>query len=388
MDTKIPRDPANDYTQEMAAARRDFARAHTGAPLETVGSFAIDPGVCAGNIEQFMGCAQVPIGLAGPLRVNGEYARGDFYVPMATTEGTLIASYNRGMKVLSEAGGVLTTVSEDIMQRSPGFIFEDARKARDFRAWVAAHFNEIKAIADATSSIGRLRDIDPYTASKFLFLRFNYTTGDAAGQNMVSKATHAACEWIRANCPLVEHFYLESNLATDKKTSYINTLRTRGKRVTAEARVPRELLLARMRVTPEQLRHQRSVSATGAYLAGANSNGSHSANAIAAIFIATGQDLGNVAESAAAISFVEVLENGDYYLSITIPALICATHGGGTGLPTQRECLELLGCQGTGHARKLAEIIAATTLAGDLSLAAAIAAEEWVSAHEKYGRNR
>jgi hydroxymethylglutaryl-CoA reductase (NADPH) len=372
----------------MAAVRRDFAAAQTGAVLDTIGSHAIDPAACSGNIEHFIGCAQVPIGLAGPLRVKGEHAQGDFYIPLATTEGTLVASYNRGMKVLTEAGGVTVTISEDIMQRSPGFIFDSARDAKAFRAWLVEHFEEIKAVADATSSVGRLRDIDPYTASKFLFLRFNYTTGDAAGQNMVSKATHAACEWIRANCPLVEHYYLESNFSTDKKHSHINTLRTRGKRVVAEASVPRELLAQRMRVTPEQLRHQRSVSMTGAFLAGASNNGPHSANAIAALFIATGQDLGNVAESSAGISFAEVLDNGDYYFSITIPALIVATHGGGTGLPTQRECLELLGCHGTGKVHKFAEIVAATVLAGDLSLACAIAAEEWVSSHEKYGRNR
>ncbi|MFM1920633.1 MAG: hypothetical protein RLZZ303_2267 [Candidatus Hydrogenedentota bacterium] len=388
MSDKIPRSTEDDYTGLMAGERRRFAESKTGAALNTVGRHAIDPASCRGNIEHFIGCAQVPIGLAGPLKIDGEHARGDFYVPLATTEGTLVASYNRGMKLLTESGGVITTISEDIMQRSPGFIFENARDARAFRAWVVEHFDAIKAVADATTTVGRLRDIDPYTASKFLFLRFNYTTGDAAGQNMVSKATHAACEWIREHCPLVKHHYLESNFSTDKKFSHMNQIRTRGKRVTAEAAIPRELLARHMRVTPEQLRHQRSVSSTGAFLAGANNNGSHSANAIAALFIATGQDLGNVAESSAAIAFVEVLENGDFYCSLTIPSLIVATHGGGTGLPTQRECLELLGCTQRGSAPKLAEIVAATALAGDLSLSCAVAAEEWVASHEKYGRNR
>lgn len=388
MSTKIPRSPDEDYSPEMAAERRAFAARQTGAALDTVGKYAIDPAACKGNIEHFIGCAQVPIGLAGPLRVRGEHAEGNFYIPLATTEGTLVASYNRGMKLLTEAGGVMVTVSEDIMQRSPGFIFQNAREAKAFRTWIVEHFDEIKAIADATSSVGRLREIDPYAASKFLFLRFNYSTGDAAGQNMVSKATLAACEWIRANCPLAKHYYLESNFSTDKKFSHMNQLRTRGKRVTAEATIPRELLQQRMRVTPEQLRHQRSVSSTGAFLAGANNNGSHSANAIAALFIATGQDAGNVAESSAAVAFMEVLDDGDFYLSLTIPSLIVATHGGGTGLPTQRECLQLLGCTGPGMALKLAEIVAATALAGDLSLSCAVAAEEWVSSHEQYGRNR
>ncbi len=388
MSTKIPRDAQNDYTPEIAAARRGFVAQHTGASLETVGNYAIAPAACAGNIENFIGCAQVPIGIAGPLRVNGEYAQGDFYVPLATTEGTLVASYNRGIKLVSEAGGVLTTVSEDIMQRSPSFIFDNAREARAFREWVAEHFAEIKAVADATSSVGRLRDIDPYASNKFMFLRFNYTTGDAAGQNMVSKATHAACEWIRANYPKLRHYYLESNFSTDKKHSAINVLRTRGKRVTAECTIPRDLLIQRMRVSPEQLRHARAMSMTGAFIVGANSNGSHVANAVAALFIATGQDLGNVAESSAATSFIEVTDSGDFYISLTIPALIVATYGGGTGLPTQQECLALLGCQGKGNAKKLAEITAALALAGDLSLASAITAEEWVTAHEKYGRNR
>lgn len=384
MEEKIPRSRENDYTPEMARQRRDY----TGARLDMVGAYAIDPESCRGNIEHFIGCAQVPIGLAGPLLINGEHAQGKFLIPLATTEGTLVASYNRGMKVLTEAGGVMTTVSDDRMQRSPGFVFENARDAKAFRAWVADHFQDIKAIADATTSVGRLQDIDSYPSNKFLFLRFNYTTGDAAGQNMVGKATHAACNWIMQQCPLPRKFYLESNFSTDKKHSYMNTLRTRGKRVTAEATIPRDLLFQRMRVTPEQLRHQRSVSTTGAFMVGANNNGSHSANALAALFIATGQDVANLAESSAATAFVEVLDNGDFYMSITIPALIVATYGGGTALPTQRECLELMDCYGAGKALKFAEIVAATALAGDLSLACAIAADEWVSSHEKYGRNR
>ena len=388
MSAKIPRHADDDYTASAAEDRRAYIHDQTGAALDTVGQYAIDPAEGRGNIEHFVGCAQVPMGIAGPLLVRGEHADGEFHVPLATTEGTLVASYNRGMKLLTESGGAAVTISDDAMQRSPGFIFETAREARDFKLWVAEHFDDIKAVADATTSVGRLRDIDPYTAAKFLYLRFNFTTGDAAGQNMVTKAVHAACEWIRARYPAIEHYYLDSNISTDKKASQINVLRTRGKRVTAEAVVPRDVLKRIMRVTPEQMRHARSVSQTGAFLAGANNNGSHSANAMAALFIATGQDVGNVAESSAAISFVEVLDDGSLYYSITIPALIVATFGGGTGLPTQRECLQMLGCVGKGKVGKLAEIVAATALAGDLSLSCAIAAEEWVESHEKYGRNR
>jgi hydroxymethylglutaryl-CoA reductase (NADPH) len=327
-------------------------------------------------------------GIAGPLRVNGEHARGDFYVPMATTEGTLVASYNRGMKLLHAAGGVTTTVMDDRMQRAPAFGFDSARQARAFGEWVTAHFPDIRREAQATTRAGRLHDIEQFSASRYLFLRFNFTTGDAAGQNLAGRATARACDWIRDNYPGVRHFCLESNLATDKKSSQINILKTRGKRVTAEATIPAELIREVMHTTPEQMFRARQVSNLGGLLAGVNNNGNHSANGITALFVATGQDIANVAESSAALVHTEVLADGSYYYSITIPALIVATHGGGTGLPTQRECLALLGCYGTGQVRKLAEIVAATVLCGEISLGSAVVSGEWVAAHERLGRNR
>jgi hydroxymethylglutaryl-CoA reductase (NADPH) len=246
----------------------------------------------------------------------------------------------------------------------------------------------IREEAEATSSVAKLSYIDPYLATKFVYLRFNYTTGDAAGQNMVGRATFAACSWILDHYQGIRHFYLESNFATDKKASQINIMRTRGKRVTAEAVVKRNVLVERMRVEPEALAYHAQVANVGAFLSGANNNGCHSANAITAMFIATGQDVANVAESSAGVTYAELTPEGDLYLSITIPSLIVATHGGGTGLPTQRECLAVLGCVGRGKVNKLAEIVAGVALAGELSLAAAISSSDWVSSHERYGRNR
>jgi hydroxymethylglutaryl-CoA reductase (NADPH) len=206
---------------------------------------------------------------------------------------------------------------------------------------------------------------------------------------MVGRATFAACSWILDQYPQpVERFYLESNLATDKKASQVNIMRTRGKRVTAEVTVPREVLRERMRVEPETLVHHYNVANVGAILSGANNNGLHSANGITAMFIATGQDVANVSESSAGIAFAELTKAGDLYMSITIPSLIVATHGGGTGLATQRECLSILGCNGRGSVHKLAEIVAGVVLAGELSLASAISSSDWVSSHERYGRNR
>jgi len=385
---RIPRDRENDYTREQADARRAFAAERTGARLEHVSSYSFDPGMLPGNVENFVGVAQVPIGLAGPLVVNGEHANGEFYVPLATAEGTLVASYNRGMRLLREAGGVTTTVVDDAMQRAPAFLFPSAREARDFSGWLREHFEEIKRVAESTTRSGKLRDIEQYSASRMLFTRFNYTTGDAAGQNLTGKATWAACEWIKANYPDLEHYFLESNFATDKKSSQVNMLNTRGKRVVAEATLPRDLVKERMHADVDLLFRARLVSNLGGFMSGVNNNGAHSANGITAVFIATGQDVANVAESSAAFNYSEVLPNGDYYVSITIPSLIVATYGGGTGLATQRVCLVLLGCSGAGKVHKFAEIVAATVLCGEMSLGAAIVAEEWVKAHDLFGRNR
>jgi hydroxymethylglutaryl-CoA reductase (NADPH) len=384
----VPRDRENDYTDEAARTRREFVAERTGVALEHVPHYSFDPAIAGGNIEHFVGVAQVPLGLAGPLLVDGEHAQGEFYVPMATAEGTLVASYNRGMRLLHEAGGVKTTVLDDRMQRAPVFIFPSAREARAFGEWLKEHFDEIKAAAETTTSTGKLKDIEQYPAARQLYTRFNYSTGDAAGQNMTGKATQEACRWIVSQYPDLEHYFLEGAFATDKKSSQVNMLRTRGKRVAAEAVIPNALLERVMHASSDLLFKARQVNNLGGFMSGVNNNGSHSANGITALFIATGQDAANVAESSAAYTYVELRDNGDYYYSITIPALIVATYGGGTGLATQRECLEMLGCYGRDKVLKFAEIVAATVLCGELSLGSAVVAEEWVQAHDLFGRNR
>ncbi|HSN73782.1 MAG TPA: hydroxymethylglutaryl-CoA reductase [Anaerolineae bacterium] len=385
---RIPRDNADNYSDAIIKERQRFVEQFTGKKLEHIPHYSFDPHITAGNIENFSGVVQVPLGFAGPLHIRGEHAQGDFIIPMATAEGTLVASYNRGMKLLNLSGGVEVTVIGDAMQRAPVFVFDDARGARNFVQWVQAHMDEIRDQAEATSSVAKLSYIDPYLAGKFAFLRFNFTTGDAAGQNMVGRATFAASSWILDNYEGVRHFYLESNLATDKKASQVNVMHTRGKRVVAEATIPRDVLIQHMRVKPEQLFYHFNVANVGAILSGANNNGAHSANGITAMFIATGQDVANVAESSAGILYCELTPETDLYIALTIPSLIVATHGGGTSLATQRECLELLGCYGRGTVKKLAEIVAAVALAGEISLASAISSSDWVSSHERYGRNR
>ena len=387
---RIPRSEEDDYSDEIIRQRQEFARDVSGSELEHVGRHSFEAHAAKGNIENFTGVAQVPLGLAGPLTVHGEHADGDFLIPLATTEGTLVASYNRGIKVLNLCGGVTSTVVDDAMQRDPAFVFESAREGRDFIGWVRDHLAEIRDEAEATSSVAQLQNVEAYPSNHFVYLRFNYSTGDAAGQNMVGRATFAACNWIMNNYgdERIKHFYLGANLATDKKSSQINMMHTRGKRVTAEATLRRKVIEQRLHVNPETLNYHGNVSTLGAFLSGSHNNGAHSPNAITALFIATGQDVANVTESSSGVLYSEVTPEGDLYVSLTIPSLIVATYGGGTGLPTQRECLELMGCYGKGKVRKLAEIVAGVALAGEISLGAAISSADWVSSHEALGRNR
>ncbi len=385
---RIPRDGQNDHSNEQAEIRRDFLREHTGTELKYTGEYTIDPNVLPGNIENFIGIVQMPVGVAGPLEINGEHAQGRFYVPLATTEGTLVASYSRGMRVINECGGVKTTVVEQFMQRAPAFIFSDAREARDFGNWLEANMEGIRQAAESTTSIGKLQHLEQWSVSRLRYVRFNYTTGDAAGQNMVGKATLAACEWIKQHYPGDCEYLLSGNMDTDKKHSHLNMLHSRGKRVIAEITLDKEVMRKMMKVETSVMARSSVLANMGAMLAGAAYNGPHSANGIASLFIATGQDEANVVESHAGLLSHELLPNGDLYLSVTLPSLIVATYGGGTGLPTQRECLELLGCYGKGKANKFAEIVAATVLAGDISLACAVIAGHWVSSHDRLGRNR
>jgi len=385
---RIPRNKDNNYSNEAIQERQKFVRQQTGVDIEHIANTSFDPASLAGNIENPIGAAQVPIGLAGPVLINGEHAQGEFYVPMATTEGTLVASYSRGMRLLTEIGGVKTTVIERYMQRAPVFHFDNAQQARDFGVWFNENLADIRAAAESTTSVGKLSHVEQYGVSRMRFLRFNYTTGDAAGQNMCGKATNAACHWIMENYPHPTRFTLSGAIDTDKKHSHLNTLHSRGTRVVAEAVIPNEDLQRLMHTDTRSLFAARQVSNVGGMLAGTTNNGAHSANGLTAIFIATGQDAANIAESQSALVYVDLLENGDLYWSITLPSVIVASYGGGTGLATQRECLEIMDCYGQDKALKLAEICAATVLAGELSLASAVIAGDWVESHDKLGRNR
>ncbi len=383
----VPRMRDQGYSREQVERRREWLAQKTGARLDHVGSGSLDTEALRGNVENPIGCAQVPLGVAGPLRVRGRHAQGDFYVPFATTEGALVRSYERGMVTLSRAGGATTRVLVDENRVCPGFEFADVGAACDFAAALPGWFEDLRREAESTTSHGRLLRVVPHVIGREVLVEFCFATGDAHGMNMVVKAAERACGWL-----LERHgsgrLLLFSGLESEKKASAHLLPGGKGKRVVAGATIPAALLRSHLHVEPAQMAELWRRTVTGALHAGTVGYNGHFANGLTAVFIALGQDVANVVNAATGITRLDVLPGGELHASVTLSALTVATVGGGTGFGTARECLQVLGCAGAGGAAKLAEIVAATVLAGELSIGAALASGEFVAAHEQYGRNR
>jgi hydroxymethylglutaryl-CoA reductase (NADPH) len=382
----LPRLKDQGYTSERVSQRRAWVEAKTGAPLGHIGGLSFNSDLMRGNIENPIGVAQVPLGVAGPVLVRGKYAQGLFYVPMATTEGALIRSYERGCVALTRAGGVDTALLADENQISPSFFFETVAAARDFAEWAPEHLAEMQRAAASTTRHGRLTNLKCYQVGRQVILNLGFETGDAQGMNMIAKAADAICRWAREHYT-IEHVLLFSGMCSEKRASGFVIVRGKGKRVTAGALLPHGILKLYLHVSAEQLFGVWQSTVIGHLQAGAIGYNAHYANGLTAIFIATGQDVANVTNAACGITTFELHPEG-LYVSVTLPALTVATVGGGTALPTQREALEIMGCAGSGKARKFAEIVAAAVLGGEISMGAAIASGEFVAAHEQYGRNR
>ena len=381
------------HTEAARQTRLDFIKARTPSGLHYVQNTSFEAKRLSHNIESFIGSIEVPVGIAGPLKINGQHAQGVFYAPIATSEGALIASMSRGAYALSTAGGVTTRVLAQRMMRVPMFLFSDLTKSALFAAWIYEHNFDIKTEAEKHSNHAKLIELTPQVFGKAVHVHFVYETGDAAGQNMTTSCTWQACLWILKRIKHhkdfeVEKFVVEGGLSSDKKVSYASFIKGRGIKIQAEAVVPARVVRRVLKTTPNDIKdiwHQFAIGATSAGIIGLNVN---IANAIAGIFVATGQDIACVHESALATTFFDVTRDGDLYICMSMPTLPIGTIGGGTGLPHQKECLEMLGCYGPGNAHKLAEIIIGFCVALDLSTAAAIVAGHFATAHEMLGRNR
>lgn len=376
-----------------ALARRLYLERRLGVSLSSIASTILDFEELYGrNIENAIGAVQIPVGVAGPLRVNGDYAKGDFYVPLATTEGALVAGVNRGCRAATLSGGVRAKILKDGMARAPLIWTPSIEEAFKLVEWVKENLQGVKAAAESTTRHGRLLEVQPFQVGNLVWLRFVYHTGDAMGMNMATIASEAACNYITDNYPgEAECVALSGNMCVDKKPSCLNKLLGRGKYVVAEAVIRRDVAESVLKAKPEDIHYvNMAKNLLGSAAAGSLSFNAHYANIVAAIFLATGQDAAQVVESSMGYTWTEV-RDGDLYISVTLPSLEVGTVGGGTWLPTQREALALMGVAGGGeppgvNAKKFAEIVAAAVLAGELNLLAALAAGHLARAHKALAR--
>ncbi len=383
----VPRMEGQGYAAGQVARRRRWVEEQTGCSLDHVGSHSIASEEMRGNVENPVGAAQMPLGVAGPLVVNGLHASGRFYVPMATTEGALVRSYERGMAAIARSGGATARVYEDENRVAPVFSFDDVDDAHDFTRRLGEEFEGVRAAAEATTRYGRLLRLECHPVGREVIVAFCYHTADAQGMNMIVKATEAACRWILPRSR-ARRFQIFSGYSSEKRAAGVLLAGGKGKRAVAGALLPAQIVKSYLHTSPALLCEMWRRTLLGHVQANAIGYNGHYANGLAAVFIACGQDVANVVNSSVGITTFEVTDEGDLYAGVTLPSLTVATVGGGTQLGTSRECLALLGCAGAGHAPKFAEIVAATLLAGELSMGAAIASGEFVQAHETYGRNR
>lgn len=350
-------------------------------------TLAIADGYSA-NIENFIGTVKVPVGVIGPLRVNGIHAAGDFHVPLATTEAALVASYGRGAYAATRSGGIGTAVLYEGVIRTPAFTFDNILNSGLFVEWVDTHMDALRERAESTTRHGRLTSVEPVIDNDVVFLICRYTTGDASGQNMVTIATHALCEKIAADCTVpIRRWYIEGNFSGDKKASALGLMTGRGRKVSASVVLSADVIATVLGTTAADMLAYGRIADLGSKLSGQMGAQAHYANGLAALYIATGQDAACVAESA--VGFTRMEPRGDgLFCSVTMPNILVGSVGGGTGLPSQTAGLNILGLKGAGHGAALAEVTAALCLCGEISIVAAIAAGDFTRAHENLARLR
>lgn len=383
-----PRVPGASLSSEDAVARRWNLLACGSTSKEQLYN-GEDLEKFAKNIENIIGTISLPVGLAGPLRVNGCAAQGDFYVPLATTEAALVASYTRGCQILSESGGCSTLILSEGVSRAPGFVFTNLVEIGTFITWALDQKEAFAEQAHATTQHGKLIDMRLTVEGNHVYVTFEYFTGDAAGQNMVTIATQAICDYIKEHSPVrPKHIFVEANFSGDKKASALSFQTVRGRKVSAECLISAETITKRLHTDAQTLEEYWRMSALGGVLSGTIGVQGHYANGLAALFLATGQDVACVSEAAIGVTRFEARDNGSLYASVTLPNLIVGTVGGGTVLPGQAACLELMSLCGSGHARALAEVAAGLALAGEISIIGALSAGHFTRAHQKLARSQ
>ncbi len=339
------------------------------------------------NIESYIGTVDVPVGLAGPLRIKGRHRTKDYQVPLATTEAALVASYNRGSQLITAAGGCNARVVDQAVSRTPMFAFESVIDAERFANFIAEHSAEFNSVVAKITSHGQLVSTRAVVEGNHVYLDLRFKTGDASGQNMVTFAADAICKIILGRAPIQPaHWFLEANFSGDKKATSKTLGSVRGKRVCSDICIPCELVRETLHTTPEHMVDYWYAGALGGVMSGTTGIQGHFANGLTALYLACGQDVACVAESATGMTRLETTAEGDLYASVTLPNIMVGTVGGGTGLPSAKACLDILGLSGPGNSSALAEVCAAIVLAGELSIIGAFCSGDFALAHRSLSR--
>jgi hydroxymethylglutaryl-CoA reductase (NADPH) len=375
-------DTQNRYLDKLSKQNKHPKYISGETPIDHSQSFK-------GNIENFIGFAQIPIGLAGPLLLDGTAGISKHWVPMATTEGALVASYDRGIRAGSLSGGFLARTLANKVQRCPYFEFDSLIDALHFAAWIKSIESQLSAGVRQVSGHANLSSMEVMHEGNGVHVTFTFETGAAAGQNMVTIVTDKILREVLDQAPLKPTlFYIEANMSGDKKANHRSLSNIRGRKVISEVVISEKVIETVLRTSAEKMSKFWQTGTLAAVQSGAVGNTAHITNALTALFIACGQDVACIAEAAVGIGRMEAKSNGDLYASMTLPGLIVGTVGGGTSLPTQKESLELMDCSAPEDVGKFAEICCAVALAGELSIGAAIAEGHFAAAHQAFGRKK
>lgn len=373
--------------------RREVLEKEVSVDLKHIGSGSIDESVASSrNCENMIGVAQIPMGIAGPLVIASNdiaFLKNDLYIPLATTEGALVASVSRGCKAITQSGGAIVGSHKVGATRGPVFRVENLKESKKLYEFIKLHKDTFNGIASSTSKHLTLLKVTSKGVGKYRFVRFVFDTQDAMGMNMVTIATTNISKYIEdqtgARCLAVA-----ANYDTDKKPAWINVLQHRGIKVWAEVTIPEAILSSVLKTTAQNVYDVWLAKCMiGSAVAGSMGFNAHIANIAAAIFLATGQDPAHVVEASVGMTIAEVVGGTDLYMSVYLPDLMVGTVGGGTGLATQQEALSLLGVAGGDsgdNAKRFAEIIGAVALAGEVSLLSSLAQGSLADAHKTLGR--
>lgn len=380
-------DPTNKYMNlkdfKTTKERREFLEKELNIKLENTSKAHVDDEKLI-HCENLIGSTILPLGVAGPIRIhNLEFGIKNYYLPLATTEGALVASVSRGCKAINLSGRVTTFVENVGVTRGPVYETSGLQESFEFKNWLEYNFKLLKIEAEKTSSHLKLLKYETSIVGDNVFVRYFFNTGEAMGMNMVTIATTAINQLIKSKTK-VRCLSVSGNFCIDKKPAWLNFISGRGKRVWAEVTLKKEVVEQVLKSTPEKIFDVWLAKCMiGSAMAGSLGFNAHFANIVAAFFAATGQDLAHVVEGSIGMTTCKVLKNGNLYVSVYLPAVIIGTVGGGTKLKTKQEALSIVGAK---NSIQLAEVLSGAVLAGEISLLASLAEGTLAKAHSELGR--